>query len=44
MIYDGSDPDHIAQVIAEETARSKAHRPVEADDASRAARMLSELL
>ncbi|MEH6546583.1 MAG: glycosyltransferase, partial [Sneathiella sp.] len=44
MIFDESDPDRIAQAMVEEIARPKIFRPVEADGASRAAKMLSELL
>jgi pimeloyl-ACP methyl ester carboxylesterase/predicted glycosyltransferase len=44
MIFDESDPDRIAQAMVEEIARPKTFRPVEADGASRAAKMLSDLL
>lgn len=44
MIFDQSDPDRIAQAMSEEIARPRTYRPVEADGAVRAARMLSELL
>ena len=44
MIFDESDPDRIAQVMEEEITRPRTYRPVEADGASRAARMLSDLL
>lgn len=44
MIFDESDPDRIAQAMVEELAKPKICRPVEADGAIRAARMLSDLL
>ena len=39
-----TDPDHLAEVIAEEIGRPVTYRPVETDGASRAAAMLAELL
>lgn len=44
MIYDESSPERIAQAMVEELANHKPFKPVEADGAARAARMLSELL
>ncbi len=44
MIYAEADPDQIAQAMVEELANPKTMRPVEADGAERAARMLAELL
>ena len=44
MIFDESNPDAIAQAMVEEIAQPKTYRPVEADGAARAARMLSDLL
>jgi UDP:flavonoid glycosyltransferase YjiC (YdhE family) len=44
MIFDESDPDRIASAMVEELTRPRVPRPVEADGAARAARMLAELL
>jgi pimeloyl-ACP methyl ester carboxylesterase/predicted glycosyltransferase len=44
MIYEQSDPDHIAQAMVEELAHPKVFKPVESNGAARAATMLSELL
>ena len=44
MIYAESDPERIAQAMVDELTTSRAMRPVEADGAARAARMLAELL
>lgn len=44
MIFDESSPDHIAIAMAQELAKPVASRPVEADGALRAAKMLSDLL
>ena len=44
MIFDESDPDRIAQAMVDEIARPRTVRPVEADGAVRAAKMLSDLL
>ncbi|MEV4413135.1 alpha/beta fold hydrolase [Catellatospora sp. NPDC049609] len=42
--YDELTPERIAQVLAEESARRGAYRPVETDGARRAAEMVAELL
>lgn len=44
MIFDESSPDHIAEAMAQELAKPVASRPVEADGAFRAAKLLSDLL
>jgi predicted glycosyltransferase len=44
MDFGGSDPDLIAGAIAEELGREVDYRPVEADGAARAARLIAELL
>ena len=44
MEYAASDLDTIAAAMVEELARPAAFRPVEADGAIRAARMIAELL
>ncbi len=44
MIYDQSDPDHIAHCMLAELVSPRQPRPVESDGASRAAAMLAELL
>jgi pimeloyl-ACP methyl ester carboxylesterase len=44
IIFAESDPDRIAHAMVEEIARPRTCRPVEADGAARAARMLSELI
>lgn len=43
MIFDESDPDKIAAAMVEEINAKRAYRPVEADGAARAAKMLSDL-
>jgi UDP-N-acetylglucosamine:LPS N-acetylglucosamine transferase len=44
MDYATSDPDVIAQAIATELGRPVDYRPVETDGATRAARLIAELL
>jgi hypothetical protein len=44
MDFGGSDPDLIAEAIAAELGREVDYRPVEADGAARAARLIAELL
>jgi pimeloyl-ACP methyl ester carboxylesterase len=44
MDYASSDPDLIAEAIAAELGRPVDYRPVEADGAARAARLIAELL
>jgi len=44
MIFAESDPERIAHAVVEELARPRSCRPVKADGAVRAARMLSDLL
>lgn len=44
MMFDESDPERIATAMVQELNSGRQYRPVEADGASRAARMLAELL
>ncbi|MGI9578999.1 MAG: alpha/beta fold hydrolase, partial [Microthrixaceae bacterium] len=44
LAFADANPDHIAQLIAEETARNTNYRPVETDGATNAAAMIAELL
>jgi hypothetical protein len=44
MIYDESPPEIIASAMVEELSRQRKFKPVEADGAERAARMIAELL
>jgi len=44
MDYASSDPDAIADAIADEVGRTVDYRPVETDGAARAARLIAELL
>lgn len=42
--WDDTEPDHLAELIAEEIGRTVAYRPVDTGGAARAAAMLAELL
>jgi predicted glycosyltransferase len=44
MDYHSTDPDQLAQAIADEVGREVNYREVETDGAARAARMIAELL
>jgi predicted glycosyltransferase len=44
MDYHATDPDQLAQAIADEVSREVHYREVETDGAARAARMIAELL
>jgi predicted glycosyltransferase len=44
MDYHDTDPDQLAQAIADEVGRQVHYREVETDGAARAARMIAELL
>jgi hypothetical protein len=44
MDYHSTDPDQLAEAIAEEVSREVHYREVETDGAARAAGMIAELL
>jgi hypothetical protein len=44
MDYHSTDPDQLAQAIADEVGREVRYREVETDGAARAAEMIAELL